>query len=193
MAAAKKVTILSAVVPIPRKDGTSFTALRDQVVAVPPVVAAQLIADGHASAGVAQPLVPTQVQPDQLGQPPAEGQQASDAPVSKGGDGPAAEPVLGDDQSVRPPAEEQPASEVAVPKAGDGPAAAPVADSGAGVVVDTGSGDDTGDADSDTAPGVPKPAKTAPVAVWRDYAISQGHDLDEAAVATRADLIALYG
>ena len=40
---------------------------------------------------------------------------------------------------------------------------------------------------------VEKPAKTAPVAAWRDYAVAQGMDADEAGEAARADLIALYG
>lgn len=156
MAAAKKVTILSAIVPIPRKDGTSFTALRDQVVAVPSAVAAQLIADGHAVAGIGRKDQPTQEEADQSGQPPADEQPASEATVSKGGDGPAAEPAEPSD-------------------------------------ADEGAEGEEGDSEPETAHTVPKPAKTGPVAAWREYAVAQGHDPDEAADATRADLIALYG
>lgn len=54
-------------------------------------------------------------------------------------------------------------------------------------------GDLGGGSDDQTEGPVDKPAKTAPVAAWRDYAISQGHDPDEAAEAARADLIAQYG
>ena len=67
-----------------------------------------------------------------------------------------------------------------------------------------GGGDDQGgqDPDDDTGGQTPdgsaqgavdKPAKTAPVAAWREYAVAQGHAPDEAADATRADLIAQYG
>lgn len=73
---------------------------------------------------------------------------------------------------------------------------------------DEGNGDGDGDGQGDQNPDdetggknpddsaqepVEKPAKTGPVAVWREYAVSQGHDPDEAADATRADLIAQYG
>lgn len=190
MAAAKKVTILSAIVPIPRKDGTSFTALRDQVVAVPSAVAAQLIADGHAVAGTGRKDQSTQEEADQSGQPPAEEQPASDKSVSKGGDGPAANPD-GDtgDPAAPPPADEQPASEATVSKSGDGPAAEPTEPGDA----DEGAEGEEGDSEPETAPSVPKPPKAGPVAAWREYAVAQGHDPDEAADATRADLIALYG
>lgn len=55
--------------------------------------------------------------------------------------------------------------------------------------------DETGgqNPDDSTQGTVEKPAKTGPVAAWREYAVTQGHDPDEAADATRADLIALYG
>lgn len=55
--------------------------------------------------------------------------------------------------------------------------------------------DETGgqNPDDSTQETVEKPAKTGPVAAWREYAVAQGHDPDEAADATRADLIALYG
>lgn len=55
--------------------------------------------------------------------------------------------------------------------------------------------DETGgqNPDGSSQGAVEKPAKTGLVAAWREYAVAQGHDPDEAAGATRADLIALYG
>lgn len=55
--------------------------------------------------------------------------------------------------------------------------------------------DETGgqDPDASAQETVEKPAKTGPVAAWREYAVAQGHDPAEAEEATRADLIALYG
>lgn len=60
--------------------------------------------------------------------------------------------------------------------------------------VDEGSDPESGEAESQVAgESVEKPAKTAPVAAWREYALTQGADADEVAETSRADLITLYG
>ncbi|WP_010541897.1 hypothetical protein [Dietzia alimentaria] len=55
---------------------------------------------------------------------------------------------------------------------------------------DPGSDDEGG---PDEPEPVAKPAKTAPVAKWREYAVGQGMEPDEADAAERADLIAQFG
>lgn len=163
----ENITIVSSVVPIPRGDGTSFTALRGEVVAVPSAVADVLIDEGHAVEGEALPPVTAPLELDQTGTTPEETQPPSDFEVARAGDGPAVNTDLGDVADVADPA-----------------AAAVDADA-------TGEHEDEGTDES--APQVPKPAKTAPVAVWREFAIAQGLNPEEANETNRADLIALYG
>lgn len=162
----ENITIVSAVVPIPRGDGTTFTALRGEVVAVPESVADKLIDDGHAVEGEALPPLTAPVEVDNPGTTPEETQPASDFEVGRAGDGPAADTDLGDGAATDA-ADKTAASE-------DGT-------------------ESVEDQDDESAPQVPKPAKTAPVAAWREYAVAQGLNPEEANETNRADLITLYG
>lgn len=169
----KRITILGALVPISRADGTSYPAFRDDVVTVPAGVAVKLVDAGVAEllgarrskSAEAAPVVPVSVPPGSK----TEGDSAGgDADASSNG-----EDGAGDGDATSD---------------GDGENDSENAEGGDGDA----SGASSEDA-SDEPPPVEKPAKAAKEATWREYAISMGHDPDEAAEATRADLIALYG
>lgn len=158
----KKVTILGALVPISRADGTSYPAFRDDVVTVPAGVAAKLVDAGVAELLGARrgktaetaPVVPVSVPPESKTGDDSDGGGDADSDGDSDGD-----------------------------SNGDGEN-----DS------DTADGADASSEDASDKPTPPqKPAKAAKEATWREYAIAMGHDPDEAAEATRADLIAQYG
>lgn len=160
----RKVRILAALAPISRADGTSFPAFRDDEVTVPPAVAKKLIDAGHAE--------------------PISARKSSKASTAEKG---SAESDEADDADPATSLDDD-AGDVAENEGDD--TDGDIQDSD-GDVQD--SEDTDGQAQDDNAPSVDKPAKTAPVAAWRDYAVAQGMDADEAGDAARADLIALYG
>lgn len=171
----KRITILGALVPISRADGTSYPAFRDDVVTVPSGVAAKLVEAGVAELLGSRRSKAAETALVEPAKGPAESKTEGDA---TGGDGDATSDGEGDDG------------------AGDGDATSDGDGENDSENAEGGDGDASGASSedaSDEPPPVEKPAKAAKEATWREYAISMGHDPDEAAEATRADLIALYG